>query len=100
MTGQAQGYEVATDTWLDGIEPHDALGGQVAHRIVRGTHVVLGPQDDALAARYGGWGNLRLATRHHGTSDGRGAVAAARPAPAGAIRVHSEGGRVDALWEA
>lgn len=38
---------------------------------MRGTHVVLGPHDDALAARYGGWGNLVEATGHGGTADGR-----------------------------
>jgi hypothetical protein len=75
-------------------------GGQVPHRVVRGTHVVLHPQDGALAARYGGWQNLRPASGHHGTSDGRGAVAAARPAPPRAVRVRGDSGRVVALWEA
>jgi hypothetical protein len=100
MTDQAQAYEVAADTWLDGFGPHDAPGGQVAHRIVRGTHVMLGPHDDGLAARYGGWGNLRPATGHHGTNDGRGAAVSARPAPPRAMWVHGAADRVVALWEA
>jgi hypothetical protein len=99
-TAMTQPYEVIADTWLDGTKPWQHLNGQVPQRVIAGTHVVLHPGDDATAMRYGGWGNLRPASGQHGTSDGRGVAAAARPAPPRAMRVHGEGGRVAALWEA
>jgi hypothetical protein len=93
-------WRVVADVWLDGTEPWHRANGVVAQKVIAGTIVHIRDGDDAHVARFGGWGNLRPATGHHGTSDGRGAVAAARPAPARAVRVHGDGGRVVALWEA
>lgn len=54
MTGPVVRWVVQSDVWLDGAAPYS----QGAVFIKAGTLVGIAAGQDALAQRYGGWGNL------------------------------------------